>query len=96
MAYSLINDQKKFKGRRSYNSFFFQRGQNKGSVYDNMMQYTIVAAVKALPIWTLSGPMSNTLTRRAMKLRIVLKFIRPMLQEPSSSSTMSAFAVVLH
>lgn len=40
--------------------------------------------------------MSNTLTVRAMKLRMVLKFMRPMLQEPSTSSMMSAFALVLH
>lgn len=51
---------------------------------------------KVLPIWTLSGLISNTLTMRAMKLRMVLKFMRPMLQEPSTSSTMSAFAAVLH
>ncbi len=31
-----------------------------------------------------------------MKLRMVLKLMRPMLQEPSTSSTMSAFAAVLH
>lgn len=39
--------------------------------------------------------MSNTLTVRAMKLRMVLKFKRPMLQEPSTSRMMSAFALVL-
>lgn len=40
--------------------------------------------------------MSKTLTMRAMKLRMVLKLMRPMLQEPSTSSTMSALAEVLH
>lgn len=55
-----------------------------------------VMVVKILPIWTLSGLMSNTLTMRPMKLRMVLKLMRPMLQEPSTSSTMSAFAAVLH
>lgn len=49
-----------------------------------------------LPIWILSGPTSKTLTMRLMKLRMVLKFMRPMLQEPSTSSTMSALAEVLH
>lgn len=39
--------------------------------------------------------MSNTLTVREMKLRMVLKFKRPMLQEPSTSRMMSAFALVL-
>lgn len=48
------------------------------------------------PIWTRSGPMSKTPTIRAMKARIVLKLRRPILQEPSTSSTMSACAVVRH
>ena len=40
--------------------------------------------------------MSKTPTIRAMKARMVLKLRRPMLQEPSTRSTMSACAVVLH
>lgn len=40
--------------------------------------------------------MSKTPTMRAMKDLIVLKLRRPILQEPSTSSTMSAFALVLH
>lgn len=52
--------------------------------------------MSCLPICTLSGPISKTPTMRPMKLRMVLKLSRPILQEPSTSSTMSAFAVVLH
>lgn len=50
----------------------------------------------SLPIWTRSGPMSNTPTMRAMKALMVLKLRRPILQEPSTSRTISAWAVVLH
>lgn len=49
-----------------------------------------------LPIWTLSGLMSKTPTMREMKERMVLKFRRPILQEPSISRTISARALVLH
>lgn len=69
---------------------------------NNDLPVTMVTALREeagggrLPIWTLSGPMSNTPTVRAMKLRIVLKFMRPMLQEPSTSRMMSALALVLH
>lgn len=45
---------------------------------------------------TLSGPMSKTPTMRAMKARMVLKFRRPILHEPSTSKMMSALAVDLH
>lgn len=47
------------------------------------------------PTWTLSGPMSKTPTIRAMNERMVLKLRRPILQEPSTSNTMSACALVL-
>lgn len=40
--------------------------------------------------------MSKTPTIRAMKARMVLKLRRPILQEPSTRSTMSACALVLH
>lgn len=49
-----------------------------------------------LPIMTLSGPMSKTPTMRAMKARMVLKFRRPILHEPSTSRMMSALAWLLH
>lgn len=62
-----------------------------------VLQKKLITKVKRYqPIWTLSGPMSNTPTMRAMKFLMVLKFIRPILHDPSTSSTISALADVRH